>query len=53
MREVNVLVDSILGYVNVCCESVDVSEGFLRPVRELVDVWMWDNRVEDSDSRDC
>ncbi|KAK4368668.1 hypothetical protein RND71_012460 [Anisodus tanguticus] len=47
VREVNGLVDSILGYVNVCCESVenscDVSEGFVRPVRELVNVWMWDN----------
>ncbi|XP_059284359.1 uncharacterized protein LOC132037771 [Lycium ferocissimum] len=52
VREVNGLVDSILGYVNVCCESVeenncDVSEGFVRPMRELVNVWMWDNRVED------
>ncbi|KAJ8568706.1 hypothetical protein K7X08_030928 [Anisodus acutangulus] len=47
VREVNGLVDSILGYVNVCCERVEnscnVSEGFVRPVRELVNVWMWDN----------
>ncbi|KAJ8532009.1 hypothetical protein K7X08_011932 [Anisodus acutangulus] len=48
VREVKGLVDSILGYINVCFESVgnscDVSEGFVRPVRELVTVWMWDNR---------
>ncbi|KAL3332240.1 hypothetical protein AABB24_032704 [Solanum stoloniferum] len=57
VREVNGLVDSILGYVKVCCEGVedrcDVSEGFLRPVRELVTVWMWDNTVEDTGDKGC
>ncbi|OIT18853.1 hypothetical protein A4A49_43309 [Nicotiana attenuata] len=48
-REVKGLVDSVLGYVNVCCEGIeesscDVPEGLVRPVRELVDVWMWDNK---------
>lgn len=48
-REVKGLVDSVLGYVNVCCErieesSCDVPEGLVRPVRELEDVWMWDNK---------
>ncbi|XP_049413923.1 uncharacterized protein LOC125876729 [Solanum stenotomum] len=57
VREVNGLVDSILGYVNVCCEGLedrcDVSKGFLRPVRELVTVWMWDNTVEDTGDKGC
>ncbi|XP_010323564.1 uncharacterized protein [Solanum lycopersicum] len=57
VREVNGLVDSILGYVNVCCEGVedrcDVSEGFLRPVRELVTVWMWDKSLENTGDKGC
>ncbi|KAH0743343.1 hypothetical protein KY290_031336 [Solanum tuberosum] len=30
-----------------------VREGFLRPVRELVTVWMWDNTVEDTGVKGC
>ncbi|MCD7454151.1 hypothetical protein HAX54_023633 [Datura stramonium] len=57
LREVNRLADSVLGYISICCESVEnrcyVSEVFLRPVRELVNVWMWDNRVEDIGDNRC
>nr|GME07524.1 SNF2 domain protein [Ipomoea batatas] len=46
VEEVKDLVGSILGYVNVCCEGLgsnfDDMEGLIKPVGDLVEVWIGD-----------
>lgn len=48
-KEINGLVDSILGYINVCCEGLDGSWDDLNgviPLGNLVSVWIGQNIAE-------
>ncbi|PIN22203.1 hypothetical protein CDL12_05084 [Handroanthus impetiginosus] len=47
--EIKSLVDTVLGYISVCCNSFDgnfdESEGLIRPLGDLVSFWLVDNGV--------
>ncbi|XP_027065212.1 uncharacterized protein [Coffea arabica] len=51
MKEIKGLVDSILGYINVCCEALeddsDGLEGLIKPFEDLVSIWIWNENKKD------
>ncbi|KAM7512957.1 hypothetical protein LguiB_011832 [Lonicera macranthoides] len=53
LREIKSLVDVILGYINVCSlgNDGDELEGLIRPLGDLVRVWIGDSLVENEDDK--
>ncbi|KAK4432927.1 hypothetical protein Salat_1054900 [Sesamum alatum] len=49
--EIKTLVDSILGYISVCCNGFDGDfddlEDLIRPLGDLISLWLVDNGVQD------
>lgn len=48
--EIKSLVDSILGYINVCCNGFDQNfdelDGLIRPLGDLISFWLVDNGLQ-------
>ncbi|KAL2555235.1 hypothetical protein Fot_08854 [Forsythia ovata] len=54
-KEIKALVDSILGYINVCCEGLDGSWDDLNcliPLGDLVSVWIGSNVAENGNIKE-
>ncbi|KAL3535645.1 hypothetical protein ACH5RR_004106 [Cinchona calisaya] len=55
MKEIKGFVDSILGYLKVCCEGLegdfDSLEGLIRPLEDLVSVWVWDVKEKSGEGK--
>ncbi|KAH6826783.1 hypothetical protein C2S53_011014 [Perilla frutescens var. hirtella] len=49
--EIKSLVDSVLGYINVCCNGFDQRfdelEGLITPLGDLISIWLVSNEVQD------
>ncbi|PSS20820.1 hypothetical protein CEY00_Acc09860 [Actinidia chinensis var. chinensis] len=42
MREIRSFVNAILGYISVCCSANDDGDDFIRPLEDLIRVWIGD-----------